>query len=388
MRIALISTCALSTPPRAYGGTELVVAELAKGLVSLGHDVTVYATGDSSSRGQLRWHFKQSVWPPNELAEARHAGFAWKDIASARERYDLVHVHHATALPFQPLVGLPTALTIHHARVDALVDHYRSYPQVAYVAISGRQAELTPELRFARTIHHGLDPELYPAGGGDGGYVAFLGRFAAEKAPHIAVDAARQAGVPLLLGGAAHEVPEAQAYFHGELEPRLHGASDVIWCGELPHEPKLGLLQQARALLVPLQWEEPFGLVMIEAMLVGTPVIAFARGSAPEIVEDGVTGYLVHSTEEMGERIRQLDRVDRARCRARAQERWSTTRMAQEYAALYSTMLRRSQRTAQSEVVSLQERRYGRAGEAQDGGGACAVAAAAGANHGTECGRF
>lgn len=346
MKIALISTCALTTPPKKYGGTELVVAELAKGLLTLGHEVTVYATGDSSTRGSLRHHFARPVWPPNQLAELRHAGFAWTDIANATRRFDAVHVHHAAALPYHLLVDRPTALTVHHKRLPELIDHYRSYPEVAYVAISKRQAQLSPEISFARTIHHGLDPSLYPAGDGTGDYVAFLGRFAPEKAPHLAIDAARAAGMRIRLGGHPQELEGVQSYFEREMKPRLVDSRAVAWCGELSHAPKVELLSGARALLFPLAWEEPFGLVMIEAMLVGTPVIAFARGSAPEVIEEGVTGFIVHDEKEMAARIRQLARIDRVRCRARAQERWSSLRMAHEYVGLYEDMTRGVSRSA------------------------------------------
>lgn len=353
MRIALVSTCALATPPKKYGGTELVVAELAKGLLGLGHEVTVYATGNSSVPGALRHHFESPVWPPNDLSELRHANFALQDISEAREHHDVVHLNHAMALPLHWATRRPTVLTLHHVRVPALIDHYKTYPNVAYVAISDRQAQLAPELQFARTIHHGLDPALYAAGSGNGGYVAFLGRFAPEKAPHLAIDAARAAGVRLALGGNAHEVPESLAYFEREMRPRMAQADDLDWRGELAHTAKVRLLRGARALLVPIQWEEPFGLVMIEAMLVGTPVIAFAHGSAPEVVEDGVTGFLVHSVEEMAQRIRQLDHIDRTRCRERARERWSITRMAQQYVELYDELVRldRDDQARPSQVV-------------------------------------
>ena len=348
MRIALMSTCALSTPPKKYGGTELVVAELAKGLLSLGHDVTVYGTGDSGVFGTLRSHYRRPVWPPNDAAEARHAAFAWQDIARDGIGFDVVHVHHAAGLPRHD-VGIPTIATVHHMRVDHLVQHYRGFTDVSYVAISNRQAELVPELPWARTIHHGLDPSLYPAGSGSDGYVAFLGRFAPEKAPHIAIDAARAAGTRIVLGGVPHEVDEAQHYFEREMRPRLEDTTTVHWSGELSHGPKVRLLTGARALLFPIDWEEPFGLVMIESMLVGTPVIAFARGSAPEVIEDGVTGYLVKTKEEMAERIRQLDRIDRVRCRERARERWSVTRMAEDYSDLYAQLLKENPRNARVE---------------------------------------
>jgi glycosyltransferase involved in cell wall biosynthesis len=334
MRLALVSTTALSTPPSAYGGTELVVAELAKGLGQLGHDVTLFATGDSRPRARLRAHFERPVWPPNELAELRHAAFAFHEVAHAANEFDIVHVHHHAALPYHMFVNAPSVLTIHHARVDELVAHYADYRDVAYVAISQRQAELCPEVNFAAVVHHGLHVDNYSPGSGGGGYVAFLGRFAEEKAPHLAIDASLAAKVPICLGGAPHEV--SREYFERELQPRFASAAGrVQWRGEVSHSPKIELLGGARALLVPAQWEEPFGLVMIEAMLVGTPVIAFPRGSIPEVVEDGVTGFIVRDMQEMTQRIAEVGRIDRVRCRARARQRFSHLRMARDYEALY-----------------------------------------------------
>jgi glycosyltransferase involved in cell wall biosynthesis len=341
MKIALISTCALATPPHKYGGTELVVAELAKGLLELGHQVTTFATGDSKVAGRLRYHFRTPIWPPNERAEGRHADHAWRAIAGALHDYDVVHLNHGAALPYPLLVSLPTVLTIHHARVAETIDHYRAFPDVAYVAISRRQAALLPELSIRRVVHHGLDPARYPAGAGKGGYVAFLGRFSAEKAPHLAIDAARAAGVPVRLGGTYHEV--AADYYKRELEPRLR-LPGVQACGELAHDAKVELLRGASAMLFPIEWEEPFGLVMIESMLVGTPVIGFRHGSAPEVIEEGVTGFLVDSAAEMAQRIAELSHFDRARCRERAQARWSALRMAREYAELYAEIARPSLR--------------------------------------------
>lgn len=352
MHVALVSTCALTTPPVAYGGTELVVSELAKGLVELGHEVTLFACEGSKTPARLRCS-GPPVWPPNELAEQRHAGFAWQEIARTPS-IDVAHVHHAGALPFHALTDVPTVATLHHARVDELVTHYRAHPRVAYVAISRRQAELAPELRFAAAIHHGLDVNAYEADNRDFGYLAFLGRFAREKAPHLAIDAARSAGLPIVLGGTAHDVDEAQQYFDKYMEPRLDRAENrADWRGELSHGPKVEMLAHARALLMPIEWEEPFGLVMIEAMLLGTPVIAFARGSAPEVIEEGVTGFLVRDVKEMAERIRQLDRIDRGQCRRRARERWSSKRMASEYAALYAEVIesaRPRQRNSQTKL--------------------------------------
>jgi glycosyltransferase involved in cell wall biosynthesis len=332
MKIALLSTCALATPPRAYGGTELVVAELARGLVELGHEVTVFATADSRPAGRLCPCSARPVWPPSELAELRHAAQGWRAIS--RERFDVVHVNHAAALPLNRIAPRPCVMTLHHVRDDALLQHYAAYPEIAYVAISHRQAELIPELDVAAVVHHGLDPARYPEGAGRGGYCAFLARFAREKGPHVAIDAARAANVPLRLAGSPHAVDNAQAYFRTEVVPRLDGDS-VRWVGEVTFEPKLALLGDARALLMPIAWEEPFGLNMIESMLVGTPVIAFRAGSVPEIVDEGVTGYVVDTVEQMADRLRTIDAIDRRACRARALERWSYRRMAAEYVSVY-----------------------------------------------------
>lgn len=329
LRVALISTCALTTPPRGYGGTELVVAELARELDSLGHDVTVFATRDSTCVGARGATFDRPVWPPDDLSELRHASAAWCEIAVHGD-FDVVHVHHAQALPFAPLLSIPTVATIHHDRVSSLCEHYAAHEDVSFVAISHRQAALAWEVPFRAVVHHGLDPDRYPEGRG-GESLAFLGRFAPSKAPHVAIDAARRAGVLLRLGGDAH-APERE-YFEREVAPRL--GPGVEWLGELDHPRKVDLLASSRAMLFPIQWEEPFGLVMIESMLVGTPVVAFDCGAVSEIVDDGITGFVVHTLEEFERRIHDVANIDRRRCRAVAREKWSAARMAKQYVDVY-----------------------------------------------------
>lgn len=345
LEIALVSTCALSTPPRAYGGTELVVAELSEALLSLGHRPTVFATGDSTCASPIRAAFDHPIWPPDDLAELRHVGFAWREIA--RGAFDVVHVNHAVALPFQRLVETPTVATIHHDRVDRLARHYASYPEIAYVAISERQRELAPEVPIRHVVRHGLSLSRYPEGRGKGGYCAFLGRFAPEKAPHVAIDAAKSAGVPIRLGGEPHHV--ATGYFEREVAPRLGPGVECL--GEVGGTKKIDLLRGASCLLFPIEWEEPFGLVMIEAMLVGTPVIAFPRGSVPEVVEEGVTGHVVRTVDEMAARLRAIATLDRSRCRARARERFSSLRMAREYVELYRQLVTPSERRLHAAAI-------------------------------------
>jgi glycosyltransferase involved in cell wall biosynthesis len=333
LRVAIVSTSAVSTPPKQYGGTELVLAELARELAELGHEPTVFATGDSTCVGARTCVFEQPVWPPDPLAELRLESAAWHEIA--RGDFDVVHVNQAEALSFTSWVSVPTVATVHHDRVDSTSAHYAAYPDVAFVAISRRQAELAFEVPFHTVIHHGLDPEVYPVGRGDGGYCAFLGRFAAAKAPHLAIDAANLARVPIRLAGEPH--PPERGYFARSVLPRLH--EGAVWVGELDHPRKVDFLGRATALVFPIQWEEPFGLVMIEAMLVGTPVVAFACGAAPEVIDDGVTGFLVATMEELVTRLRDVRSLDRARCRAHARRRWNARRMACAYVDLYREVI-------------------------------------------------
>jgi glycosyltransferase involved in cell wall biosynthesis len=339
MRIALLSTSALPAPPKAYGGTELIVAELAKTLTRIGHHVTVFATGDSTTEGELRWHHEGPTWPPDDYVELRHAAYAWRSICSADSPFDVVHAHHIMAIPFSLMSNAPSVYTLHHDRADRLVDLYVDFRDVTYVAISKRQADLMPEVGVRHVVHHGLDIDLYEANTERGDWLAFVGRLAPEKGPHLAIDAAVAAGLPLRIGGRPHWVNEA--YFEGELKPRLARAGELVdWHGEVALAPKLELLRGARATLFPIQWEEPFGLVMIESMLLGTPVIAFRRGATPEVIDEGITGFIVNDVAEMVDRILHIDAIDRKGCRRRAQQRWSSVRMARDYERVYEESVR------------------------------------------------
>lgn len=342
VRIALISTPFVPVPPPSYGGTELIVAHLARELIGRGHEVVLYATGDSHvPDADIRSLYPEAIWPPDPWRELDHAAFAIRDIQD--ERFDVVHAHIAPVLAFAPLVPAPIVYTLHHARDENLHRYYghNSHANVRFVAISERQRKLfAPEVP-ADVIHHGLEVSSYQVGPA-GGYAAFLGRFAVEKGPAPALDAAQRAGVPLRLAGKPHW--KDMAYFEAEVEPRL-ARCDVLWLGEVAHEAKCKLLGGACATLFPIDWEEPFGLVMIESMLCGAPVLAFARGSAPELIDEGVTGWLCRDAEDMAERLRALCRgdipFDRERCRARAVERFSIARMADRYLEVYARMAAR-----------------------------------------------
>ncbi len=330
VRIALVSPPFAAVPPRGYGGTELVVHELVRELSAAGHAVTLFATGDSRAP-DLRWLFREPVWPPEALAERAHCSAAARSLAGGR--FDVVHSHAAGLLPFSSELGAPVVHTLHHARDEELTALYLRHPEVSYVAISARQAALVPELR-CEVVHHGLDPARHPLGLGQRDDAVFLGRLSPCKGPDIAIAAARAVGLPILLAGDLH-AHDATPGWAADLLAALERPG-VLHLGPVGPAGKAELLGGARALLMPLLWEEPFGLVMIEAMLCGTPVIAFPRGAAPEVVDEGVTGFLVDDVEAMAGALRRLDGFDRAACRRRALVRFGAARMARDHARLYA----------------------------------------------------
>jgi glycosyltransferase involved in cell wall biosynthesis len=341
MRIAVVSTPFVEVPPRRYGGTELIVASLARELVGRGHEVILYATGDSHIPGaEMRSLYPQAIWPPTIYDEISHATHAVQDILVEERRIDVVHANVAALLGFARFLEMPVVYTVHHDRDEALCRLYRhnQSSNLVMVAISERQRELLEPHCDARVVHHGLEVGRYPLGAG-GEYAAFLGRFAKEKGVHAALDAATAAGVPLRLAGKPHWKDEP--YFEAEVRPRLERPG-MSWLGEADHPAKVQLLGGALATLFPIDWEEPFGLVMIESMLCGTPVLAFRRGSAAEVVDEGVTGWLVRDADEMAWQLARLrDQragFDRARCRAVAARRFSVARMADDYLALYQEL--------------------------------------------------
>jgi glycosyltransferase involved in cell wall biosynthesis len=340
MRIAIVSTPFVRVPPCGYGGTELFCSHLAEGLHRRGHQVTLFATGDSEFSGVLKAHVAEAQWPPSDEIDVAHLRWSLGEVAADGDGYDAVQINSAHGIGLAPELGIPVVYTLHHPREESLSQIYAAHPEVHYVGISQRQLELEVPLPHTSLIHHGVEVGVYPPSKRNDGYVLHLGRFAPEKGTHLAIDAARRAEVPIVVAGRVHPNDNDQRYYGQEVAPRLH-LPGVEVVGEAYQERKVALLRGARALLCPIQWEEPFGLIAIEAMLTGTPVIGFAKGSFPEIIDPGVTGLLVSDLREMVSAIHMVRGWDRMRCARRARERFSSDRMVADYERLFASMARR-----------------------------------------------
>ncbi len=329
----MVSTPFVAVPPPLYGGTELVVHALTRALERAGHQVVVFATGDSEvARGRAL--FREAVWPPDPYAELLHCRFAAQEIQAGD--FDVVHAHCPFLLAFTAELKPPVVYTLHHDSQPTLSRYYRQVPGARFVAISARQAELAdPPARDV--VHHGLDPDLYPLVGPGGDAALFLGRLSHCKAPDLAVEVAALAGVRLVVAGKIHEEDGVPGW--DPLVRRALAQPHVRWIQGVDLPAKRRLFARSRALLVPLRWEEPFGLVMIEALLAGCPVIAFARGAAPEIIEDGRDGFLVQGVRDMAAALRRAHHLDRPGIQARARERFSSARMAERYLSVYRSAL-------------------------------------------------
>jgi glycosyltransferase involved in cell wall biosynthesis len=334
MKIAMVCNPHVSVPPKRYGGIEQIVHVLCEGLTDKGHEVHLYATGDSKISGFLRYIYQESTWPPDVHREINHYSFAFSDIVREGD-FDLVHLHGANALPFTRfLPNIPCIYTLHHVKNETLSSLYTHFPDVHYISISEYQKSQEIPLANVRTIYHGLDISHFSSSSKPEAYVTFLGRITKVKGLHTAIRAAAMAGVPLRIGGPVHWVDEP--YFKEEIKPLMR-LGDVTHLGDLNFKEKTSLLRKAKATLFPIEWDEPFGLVMIESMLCGTPVIAFPKGSVSEIVEEGVTGFVVRNLKEMAELIKgpKLTDFDRVRCAERARERFNATRFIDEHEVLY-----------------------------------------------------
>jgi glycosyltransferase involved in cell wall biosynthesis len=340
MRIGVIVSPFIAVPPRKYGGTELFAANLARELHGLGHDVTVYANGESSLPCRVRWRYEKTDWPPTDPARAQlknadHTAWAVREAARS---CDILHVNDVVALPFTRFVDTPTVLTIHHPHEPVLTEFYMNYPHIHYVAIADWLARREP-MPHLDVVHHGIPAEAYTFAKEKDDYVVFLGRMVPCKGPHLAIQAARRAGIRLKLAGETQ--PAFMDYWERQVLPEIDG-DWVEYVGEADFAAKNDLFSRARALLFPIQWEEPFGLVMIEAMACGTPVLAFSGGAVSEVVKDGVNGWICTDVDDMAARIAALD-VAPESCREFVEQSFSVRRMTSRYVRLYQRLQARAE---------------------------------------------
>jgi glycosyltransferase involved in cell wall biosynthesis len=337
MRVALIAPPFIAVPPKKYGGTELFVAELAHGLQEKEIDVTVYTNGESTTDVPMRWLYPTGEWPLCHEVEASLKGlnhFAWAIQEAVRES-DLIHINSAQGLSFGRFTDVPMVYTVHHSYEDRFAEFYQSYPEVSYVTISDFQRKKL-NMPNMRTIHHGVNPELYPMREGKREYLSFLGRIAHTKGTHLAIEIAQKAGIPLKIAGEVQ--PINKNYWETVIKPQVDGKF-IEYVGEVGMEEKVDLLGHSLAMLFPVQWDEPFGLVMIEAMACGAPVLATPGGSVQEVVKDGVSGYVRQTTAELAECARDLELPART-VRGYMEKKFSLERMTADYINLYSEILR------------------------------------------------
>jgi glycosyltransferase involved in cell wall biosynthesis len=340
VRIAQVAPLYESVPPKLYGGTERVVSFLTEELLRGGAEVTLFASGDSITRAKLL-----SVWDcalrldrraPN--ATALHV-LMLEQVCRRAQDFDVIHFHFdAIPLPLVRRLGVPCVMTM-HGRLDitGLPLLYEEYRDVPLVAISDAQRRQLPGANWVATIHHGIPSDLLSPSDSPGGYLAFLGRISPEKRVDRAIEIARRSGIPLRIAAKVDRVD--RQYFDDEIAPRIDG-SFIQYVGEVDDRGKAAFLRNALALLFPIDWPEPFGLVMIESMAAGTPVIAFDRGSVAEVVDEGVTGCIVTTIEEAVRSVRRMPLWDRRRCRAVFEERFAARRMARDYRRVYERLAR------------------------------------------------
>ena len=346
MKIAQIAPLVESVPPQLYGGTERVVSWLTEELVRQGHEVTLFASGDSQTKAELN-----AVVPRALRLDGIHNSLPYNiimldQVASRMDEFDVLHFHiDFFHYPIFRNMAEKTLTTLHGRQdLPELPDIYRAFPHMPLVSISDHQRLPVPPVNWMGTVYHGLPEAQFRDGGGQGGYLAFLGRICADKGPLEAIEIARRAGMKLKI--AAKVDPVDRPYFDAVINPLIQTSPHVEFIGEINDSQKQEFLGNAAALLFPICWPEPFGLVMIESMACGTPVVAFSCGSVPEIMEDGLTGFVVEDVAGAARAVERLDELYRPTIRARFEERFSVRAMARDYLKIYRQLAQTEKKSA------------------------------------------
>jgi len=338
MRIAQISPLYESVPPKLYGGTERVVSYLTEELINQGHDVTLFASGDSVTNASIVSHVYNALRLDQNIKDPiAHHIVQLQDIIDRADEFDVIHFHtDYLHFPFSSFLRTPYVTTL-HGRLDIpdLKYVYDRFPNQPVISISNSQRLPLPQANWIGTVYHGLPTNLYSLGHGDGGYVAFIGRISPEKRPDRAIEIARRAGVRIKIAAKVDKADEA--YYEQKIKP-LIGQAHVEFIGEIGEDRKNEFLGQAKALLFPIDWPEPFGMVMIEAMACGTPVIAYSHGSVPEVIADNVNGFIVDSIDAAVAALQDVEKLDRRKVRSFFEENFSAATMAKRYLHLFERL--------------------------------------------------
>lgn len=351
MKIAQIAPLYESVPPKLYGGTERVVSYLTEELVRLGHDVTLFASGDSITAARLESGCETALRLQRCGDPLAHHVVQLDKVLEVAQHFDVLHFHtDYLHFPITRCLQLPGVTTL-HGRLDLgdLSSIYQRFDRMPLVSISQSQRQPMGRVNWVGNVYHGLPINLYKPNTKAGEYLAFLGRISPEKRPDRAIRIAQQAGMKLKIAAKVDAVD--RKYFESEIEPLL-GAPGIEFLGEIDETQKSDFLGKAFAYLFPIDWPEPFGLSMIEAMACGTPTIAFARGSVPEVIEDGITGFVVNDEEEALKALQRVSRFNRAQCRARFERRFTSCRMAKDYLSIYEALVNEG---PQQQTVSSME---------------------------------
>jgi len=341
LRIAQVAPLYESVPPQLYGGTERIVAYLTEELVRQGHDVTLFASGDSQTSARLVPVCQRALRLGECIDPLPHHLIMVEEVYRRAAEYDVIHFHvDYLHFPVSRRYGAPQITTL-HGRLDLpdLVPLYREFPDMPLSSISDAQRQPLPWLNWQGTVYHGLPEDLLGCDDEPQGYLAFLGRVSPEKRLDLAIEIAQRAGLPLCI---AAKVDRADREYYEQVIRPLLRQPGVEFLGEIGERDKRAFLAGARGLLFPIDWPEPFGLVMIEAMACGTPVIAFRRGSVPEVIDPGKTGFVCSTVEEAVEAVARLPEVSRQGCRKVFEQRFTAARMARDYVNLYQRQLERA----------------------------------------------
>ncbi len=349
MRIAQVAPLIESVPPKLYGGTERVISWLTEELVRQGHDVTLFASGDSVTAARLIACSREALRLDEQVVDPMaHSAVELDIVAAHAAEFDVIHWHvDYQSYPLSRFIRTPHVTTL-HGRLDLpdLIPVYRRFPNEPVVSISDAQREPFPTINWQGTVHHGLPADLLQFHPERGKYLAFLGRIAPEKGVDRAIEIAERAGLELKIAAKVDKVDEW--YYKEEIKP-LMDPSFVEYIGEISEDEKAQFLGGACATLFPVDWPEPFGLVMIESMACGTPLIAFREGSVPEVMKQGVTGYMVDDIDSAVAALKHVPDIDRRECRKYFEEHFTAARMARDYVSIYRKLIDESSAASSSD---------------------------------------